>query len=417
MGSHIGSGGGVPDAPVGTNSTAGGPSSRNFRGYGDRYSSSLYRGARHSHSGRNLQQSGSLTSLEASCYALISNGAGQRVGQVLGNCIVFSPSSPLTGPAQVCLEIDSAIPVNPQFTHFAFAQRATNPHVTGAITISALPNTVTMSTDGKEMCANVQESATYCPSKTFAQTTGADVVSAEYSCGTLDAASSSVMSQANAFIQSGAYAGVSLDGLSALASDAVDAARSSNGSSTVTRRATVFEGSFTMSVAGAADFASDPNVRTALQTAVASSIGGNITADTVEITGITVDGVAISASSSSRRLQSESVVVSYRVTVPAGTDVSTVQSSIANLQPAALTTALNGYLATAGLDYTVEVSSIAAATQSSRTITETVATPMTTMAPVAVPDTGTTSSAWTACGLAPVNAAIAAFMFGARAVL
>lgn len=404
--SLIGTGGAVPDDVVGPST---GPSARNFRGYGDRYSS-LYRGARHSRSGRNLQQSGSLTSLEASCYALISNGAGQRVGQVLGNCIAFSPSSPLSGTAELCLQIDSAIPVNPQFTHFAFARVGAN------TAINALPNTVTMSTDGTQMCANVQESATYCPSKTFAQTTGVNVVSADYSCGTLEAASSSVLSQANAFIESGAYAGVSLDGLSALASDAVDAPVT-NGTSTVTRRATVFEGSFTLSVAGAANFASDPSVRSALQAAVASSIGGNITSDSVEITGITVDGVTVAASSSSRRLQSEIVVVSYRVTVPAGTDVSTVQSSIANMQPAAITAALTAELSSRGLDYTVEVSSIAAATQSLRTITETVAvtTTTTTMAPA--PGTGTANSAWTACGLAPVNAAIAAFMFGVHAIL
>jgi hypothetical protein len=137
-----------------TNSS-GGPSARNFRGYADSYAG-FYRGARHSgrHSGRHLSESGGslqITSLEASCYAFIANSVGQRVGQVLGDCIVATPSEPLAGAFDLCVPIDAAIPVNPQFTEHVIA------HLAADGTMSAMPNTVTVSTNGLEICSSVHK--------------------------------------------------------------------------------------------------------------------------------------------------------------------------------------------------------------------------------------------------------------------
>lgn len=394
-------------------SISGGPSPRYFR-VADREYSRYYakRGARHS--GRLLQESGDLSSLEASCYTHLTNAAGQRVGQVLGDCIVFTPSAPLSGPAQLCLPIDAAIPVNPQFTQYVFALRDADG------IIRAMPNTVSVSTNGQEMCAGVQESSTYCPGKTYAQTTGASVVSANHSCGTFAAVSSSVLSQATEFVASGAYAGVSLAGLAAISNDQVDnpdidlaqvLLAANGGTSNVTQRVAVtISGSFTMTVAGAANFASDPMVRQALRASVADSIGSTISASDVEITSMLVDGNAIETSSG-RRLQDSTgeVVVNYRVTVPEDVDAASVSSAISSIEPSALTSTIAAQLATFGLDTyadSVSVQSMSAPTQGLLVVD---VSPTTTAPPS--PASGTANSAWAACRLAPMTAAIVGSAF------
>lgn len=108
----------------------------------------------------------------------------------------------------------------------------------------------------------------------------------------------------------------------------------------------VIEGSFTLTVANAASFASDPTVEAALKTAVAAGFDG-IDASDVFITG--VEAVR-RLSASVRGLQDGGVRVSYSVEVPPDFDASSVASALGDVELEAMTSAINEALDDAGFD-------------------------------------------------------------------
>lgn len=132
--------------------------------------------------------------------------------------------------------------------------------------------------------------------------------------------------------------------------------------------ATKLEGSFTLTVSNAANFAADPKVSLALRSAIAATITG-INEEHVRITGVTVARRLRSNDDSPRRLTSGSVRVNYVIYVPqALVDAGTTISS-SSLAPATLLTNLNTKLTERGVQgsYTV-TGSITVATAAPATV-------------------------------------------------
>lgn len=152
--------------------------------------------------GRKLSGALSLESLEASCYAVIQSNS-QAVGQLIGDCVVFSPASTLTGTAELCLAINALISVNPALTSYGTATKSDTSVYTVSTTTSTLDGT------GQKLCVPVQAAGTYCPIKYLpAYTPGTTFTGTgvDDSCSSIDAVTQSVTSQSQA-LQAAGYTG------------------------------------------------------------------------------------------------------------------------------------------------------------------------------------------------------------------
>lgn len=127
--------------------------------------------------------------------------AGRYIGQLVGDCIIFNPSTPLDNPVQVCLPTSPQIPV-----YGAFNLDCLVTVNSGVYTVA--PMTVTKSSDGLSTCASLSASGTYCPGKIFG--TGEPDRSAPSGCGSVTAISDTVTTQAAVLKAAGP---VSLPGL------------------------------------------------------------------------------------------------------------------------------------------------------------------------------------------------------------
>jgi len=152
--------------------------------------------------GRKLSGALSLQSLEASCYAVIQSNS-QAVGQLIGDCVVFSPASTLTGTAELCLAINALISVNPALTSYGTATKSDTSVYTVSTTTSTLDGT------GQKLCVPVQAAGTYCPIKYLpAYTPGTTFTGTgvDDSCSSIDAVTQSVTSQSQA-LEAAGYTG------------------------------------------------------------------------------------------------------------------------------------------------------------------------------------------------------------------
>eukprot|EP00913_Durusdinium_trenchii_P028719 g26934.t1 len=110
---------------------------------------------------RRLATTGSLAdSLTAACYTVIQFQS-KYIGQLVGDCVVFQPSSNLNNPVQVCLPVSSAIPVYPAFTTDCFVSSASNTYSVASVSVAR-------SADGLSICASLSASGTYCPGRPVA---------------------------------------------------------------------------------------------------------------------------------------------------------------------------------------------------------------------------------------------------------
>lgn len=151
--------------------------------------------------GRKLADINLNKALEASCYAVIKVDS-KAVGQLIGDCLVFEPSAALSGHAEVCVTINSQIPVNSIFTTYGFALE-----VNGKFTVQTgtPPN---KDVSGRKLCGKFQAKASYCPimfnpKYTPGQALPSDFVAADSSCGTLAAITQTVKKQAKVLVDSG----------------------------------------------------------------------------------------------------------------------------------------------------------------------------------------------------------------------
>eukprot|EP00397_Hematodinium_sp_SG-2012_P000058 GEMP01000058.1.p1 GENE.GEMP01000058.1~~GEMP01000058.1.p1 ORF type:complete len:3100 (+),score=473.75 GEMP01000058.1:344-9643(+) len=131
------------------------------------------------HTTRNLATSEG-EPLSASCWSKVTNADGDTVGQLIGDCLVFAPNPALSGPLNLCIPIDDEILTNSAFTTFDFGSKASN----GIIT--PLERTATLTNDGNGLCAEAQDSLTYCPIKRLDPYIGSSVVSQDDSCSAME---------------------------------------------------------------------------------------------------------------------------------------------------------------------------------------------------------------------------------------
>lgn len=149
---------------------------------------------------RRLAGTGLSDTLTASCYTVVVN-AGRYIGQLVGDCIIFSPSTALDNPVKVCLPTNPQIPVYGAFNLDCLVTVSSGVY-------SVAPMTVTKSTDGLSTCAQLSAPGTYCPGKIFG--TGEPDRSAPSGCGSVTAISDTVVTQAAVLKAAGP---VSLPGL------------------------------------------------------------------------------------------------------------------------------------------------------------------------------------------------------------
>jgi hypothetical protein len=152
--------------------------------------------------GRKLSGALSLQSLEASCYAVIQSDS-QAVGQLIGDCVVFSPASTLTGTAELCLAINALISVNPALSSYGTATKSD----TSVYTVST--TTATLDGTGQKLCVPVQAAGTYCPIKYLpAYTPGTTFTGTgvDDSCSSMVAVTQSATSQSQE-LQAAGYTG------------------------------------------------------------------------------------------------------------------------------------------------------------------------------------------------------------------
>ncbi|CAK9023200.1 Hypothetical protein (Fragment) [Durusdinium trenchii] len=160
---------------------------------------------------RRLATTGSLAdSLTAACYTVIQFQS-KYIGQLVGDCVVFQPSSNLNNPVQVCLPVSSAIPVYPAFTTDCFVSSASNTYSVASVSVAR-------SADGLSICASLSASGTYCPGRTLASVTP-DTPSAPAGCSSVASISENVITEAAALKAAGP---VSLPGLVKIGQSAAD---------------------------------------------------------------------------------------------------------------------------------------------------------------------------------------------------
>lgn len=135
-------------------------------------------------------------SFSASCWSSVVNSAGLVVGQIIGDCIVFNPDIALNAPVRICLPINAKIAVNPDFDTYDFGDQLDRTQL-------VLGKTTELGSGGSALCADIQESLTYCPIKRLSTTEGSDVVARSNDCAEM-AAIAQLVEQRSAEIKNSA---------------------------------------------------------------------------------------------------------------------------------------------------------------------------------------------------------------------
>jgi hypothetical protein len=93
----------------------------------------------------------------AECMTVVENDNGFLVGQLLGDCVMFNTTAPINpqAPATLCVQTNSAIVINNNFTVKGFAE------MDGDEKYLARPEVASI--DGTTLCLDVYESVTVCP--------------------------------------------------------------------------------------------------------------------------------------------------------------------------------------------------------------------------------------------------------------
>eukprot|EP00931_Biecheleriopsis_adriatica_P024506 TRINITY_DN1524_c0_g1_i5.p1 TRINITY_DN1524_c0_g1~~TRINITY_DN1524_c0_g1_i5.p1 ORF type:complete len:3355 (+),score=611.69 TRINITY_DN1524_c0_g1_i5:877-10065(+) len=138
---------------------------------------------------RRLSTTSLTDSLTASCYTLVKH-SDKFVGQLIGDCVVFSPSSSLSGKAEICMPISGTVPVDPRFTVDAFASNS-------AETYTILSISATRTTDGTKLCGLVKDAGTYCPIRRYSDYTSSSVQSAPSGCSAIESVAEAVKVETN----------------------------------------------------------------------------------------------------------------------------------------------------------------------------------------------------------------------------
>lgn len=123
---------------------------------------------------RHLAASTQTEDLPPSCWSVVENDDGKTVGQLVGDCIVFKPHPPLSGPLDLCLPINMDIQVNVDFSQIDLATKQNNK-------VKAANETITQPSP-KHGCAQVQQSGTYCLIKRLPEYQGSAVQSRDNTC-------------------------------------------------------------------------------------------------------------------------------------------------------------------------------------------------------------------------------------------
>eukprot|EP00933_Yihiella_yeosuensis_P031585 TRINITY_DN25161_c0_g1_i1.p1 TRINITY_DN25161_c0_g1~~TRINITY_DN25161_c0_g1_i1.p1 ORF type:complete len:2083 (+),score=389.33 TRINITY_DN25161_c0_g1_i1:87-6251(+) len=151
---------------------------------------------------RQLATSGSLSSLSASCYTMVKNN-GKFIGQLVGDCLNFNPSTPLSSSMDVCLPITTTIPISSAFTVDGIGFQALN-----AVTkteYSVFAGTATRSSNNLKICTKVKDNGLYCPIRRKSDYTSASVTSESNGCPTVANIAQTVVTSAAALIASGQF--------------------------------------------------------------------------------------------------------------------------------------------------------------------------------------------------------------------
>mmetsp|Transcript_38397 Transcript_38397/g.71016 ORF Transcript_38397/g.71016 Transcript_38397/m.71016 type:complete len:1546 (-) Transcript_38397:207-4844(-) len=139
--------------------------------------------------------------LPASCYTVVK--ASQKyVGQLVGDCLQFTPTTALDGEVQICAPINTQIQQNPEFTRDGFGSKSTS-------LVTALSVTVTRSSNQLNLCTRVKDAGTYCPVRLHsdfdpATPSSADsLTSADNSCGAVEAVTAQIATKTTVLKDSG----------------------------------------------------------------------------------------------------------------------------------------------------------------------------------------------------------------------
>jgi hypothetical protein len=146
---------------------------------------------------RALQESDLQTDMPASCYTSVQKD-NKYVGQLVGDCLKFSPSVPLNAATSVTFKVLPDIARNPVFTQIDLGKQVTSS--TGSILLEPLGTTsATLEATGEKMTASIKDAGTYCPIMRYPTYIGEKVTSANNTCANLDAINVAIAAQVREF--------------------------------------------------------------------------------------------------------------------------------------------------------------------------------------------------------------------------
>mmetsp|Transcript_70491 Transcript_70491/g.186009 ORF Transcript_70491/g.186009 Transcript_70491/m.186009 type:complete len:387 (-) Transcript_70491:369-1529(-) len=138
-------------------------------------------------------------SISYECYSVVTSG-GKTVGQLVGDCVIFSPAVALDGSLELCLAKTSTVPVNPAFKEPTMSLKEVKD---GKTTFSVLSGVITTKSSGASICAKVKSAGTYCPAARYTDYTSASVVSAKSGCDAIASVSKSIASKSQVLLDAG----------------------------------------------------------------------------------------------------------------------------------------------------------------------------------------------------------------------
>lgn len=144
---------------------------------------------------RRLATTGLSDSLTSSCYTVVTEGT-RYVGQLVGDCMVFNPSTTLDNPVQVCLPINPQIPVYAAFGADVLAIQHSDKKTYTIFGVS-----VSRTGDSTSICASLKEAGTYCPGIAF--NAGDPTRSAPTGCNSVTKITQTVQSKAVELVANG----------------------------------------------------------------------------------------------------------------------------------------------------------------------------------------------------------------------
>lgn len=129
--------------------------------------------------GRKLLETIDTSTFGAACWSTVVNTEGLTIGQIVGDCITFMPDIALEAPVRICLPLNGKIALNPEFDVHDFGEQVEKTQV-------PLSKITTLGSGGNALCADIQESRTYCPIKRLSVFEGSSIVSRSNSCAEME---------------------------------------------------------------------------------------------------------------------------------------------------------------------------------------------------------------------------------------